>query len=137
MRRGICLSGLTSMKTLNTNQVSGNNDDSSLPPSESYSYAHLVYEKWTGDQKIIGDAVPVIRLGEMDVIFCSLGAPTEAVREQAASTLRMYKAHDALVAALREVVEWRDGPEGPDVLFGRGSKMMDSVRAALKAATQK
>ena len=35
-----------------------------------------------------------------------------------------------LLAALRAVVDWREGPEGPEVLFKQGTKMIQDVRAA-------
>ncbi len=37
-----------------------------------------------------------------------------------------------LRAALEAVIEWREGPEGPDIFFNQGAKMIDKVRAALE-----
>lgn len=39
---------------------------------------------------------------------------------------------DNLSKAAQKVVEWRDGPEGPDMLFKQGAEMITSVRDALK-----
>lgn len=49
--------------------------------------------------------------------------PTEAINEK-------------LVAALRAVEAWRNGPEGPEILFKEGAKMIAGVREAIKAAVE-
>lgn len=36
-----------------------------------------------------------------------------------------------VVEALEAVVRWRDGQEGPEILFTEGAKMMTTVRTAL------
>ena len=45
-------------------------------------------------------------------------------------------AYPALVSALRAVLEWREGPEGPDMLFAAGAKMLIQVREALALAEE-
>lgn len=42
----------------------------------------------------------------------------------------------ACVNALKSVLIWRDGPEGPEVMFSQGCTMLRLVRDAIEQAEQ-
>lgn len=44
----------------------------------------------------------------------------------------LYAHNEKMRRALKAVITWRNGPEGPDTLFEEGAKMIEKVRAALE-----
>jgi hypothetical protein len=60
-----------------------------------------------------------------------LAATRESLREHMATIATLRARLTQMEAALAAVVAWRNGPEGPDMLFSDGAEMMHKVKAAL------
>ena len=59
--------------------------------------------------------------------------PTETLHH-APGCCSLHRAAPELLEALKAVVQWRNGPEAPYVLFEQGAKMLRQVQAAIRKA---
>jgi hypothetical protein len=75
---------------------------------------------------------------DVDDLFIDLGGRRlmldATVRLLAEENKRLKEQRDALLAACKAALAWRNGPEGPDVMFEEGTAMMEQVRQAVANA---